>query len=178
MGKIKSFILHEGKLVALVTSYFLTCFGLTTLLKQLILHEYQIETHTAGAAAIGALVIAKVVIVLDKTPFGNRFERHAVWSSVLYKTFLYTLAAAAVLTAEKLFHAWRTESDMTAALHEALGATDADRALGTLLCVSVSFIGYNLLSEIGRSFGWDRLLSWLFTRHAVRGDFGPPDAKD
>ncbi|RLB50498.1 MAG: hypothetical protein DRJ42_18750 [Deltaproteobacteria bacterium] len=177
MGKIKDFILHEGKLVGLVTSYFLVCFGITGLLKTLTLHEYSVQTTEAGTAIIAALVIAKVVIVLDKTPAGNRFERHAVWSSVLYKTFIYTLTAALVLTAEKLFHAWREGHDgegMAEVLHEALRASDGDRALATLVCLCVSFMGYNLLAEVGRTFGWDKLLRWLFTRHAVRGDFGRP----
>ena len=181
MGKIKEFLVHEGKLVGLVTSYFVVCFGITGLLKRLTLHEYSIETTEAGTAIIAALVIAKVVIVLDKTPAGNRFERHAVWSSVLYKTVIYTMTAAVVLGAEKLFHVWRAGHGgerMVEVLHEALSASDADRALATLLCLFVSFIGYNLLAEVGRTAGWDKLMKWLFTRHAVRGDFPEPRPKD
>ena len=173
MGKIKEFLIHEGRLVLLVTAYFLVCFGLIALLKTLILHEYAIETAAAGKAVFGALVIAKVVIVLDKTKFGNRFERHAVWSSVVYKTVVYTAVVATVLVAEKLFHAWREGSQMGTVMEEVLRSSDGDRAMATTLCVFVSFIGYNLLSEVGRAFGWDRLLTWLVARHDVRGEFGP-----
>jgi len=173
MGKIKDFVVHEGKLVALITLYFLVCFGLIAILKKLFLAEYEVEVANAGGAVIGALVIAKVVIVLDKTRFGNRFERHAVWSSVLYKSLVYSFAAALVLAGEKLFHAYHAGESFRETLDEALASSDGDRALATTICLFVSFIGYNLLAELGRIFGWDKLLRWLFVRHEVRGDFGP-----
>ena len=56
-------------------------------------------------------------------------------------------------------------------------STDENRALATTICVFVSFVGYNLLAEIGRIFGWDKLVTWIFVRHDKRGDFGPPPAE-
>jgi hypothetical protein len=165
MGKLKDLILHEAKLVALITAYFLACFATIGLLKKLFLAEYDVEFAGVAKAAIAALVIAKVVIVLDKTRLGNRFERHSVWSSVLYKSFVYSLFTAGVLVLEKLFHAWREGAEYGRVLGEALASADSNRALATTICVFVSFIGYNLLSEIGRLVGWDRLLAFLFERH-------------
>jgi hypothetical protein len=174
MGKVRDFIFHEAKLVALITAYFLVCFGTIGLLKTLFLAEYDVQFAGIAKAAIGALVIAKVVIILDKTKLGNRFEAHAVWSSVLYRSFVYSLFTAGVLVLEKLFHAWRHGAEYGHVLQEALASADGDRALATTICVFVSFVGYNLLSEIGRIVGWDRLLAFLFRRH----DSAPDAAAD
>jgi len=170
MNSLRHTIVHEARLVALITSYFLVCFGTIALLKLLILAEYEVDATTAGGAAIAALVIGKVVIVLNKTRFGNRFERHAVWSSVLYKSVVYTFAVALVLSIEKLIHAYQAGEPWGATLQQALNASDSDRALATTLCVFVSFLGYNLLSELGRAFGWDTLRRWVFSRHSARDE--------
>ena len=56
--------------------------------------------------------LAKVVVVLDKTREGNRFDAsHLIGVAAPYKTPVYSAITFLVLLAEKLFHAYR-ENDM------------------------------------------------------------------
>ena len=59
-------IRHEVKEIGLVSLYFLCCFLFFLSLKALILREYEVEISVLSTAAVGALVVAKVVVVLDK----------------------------------------------------------------------------------------------------------------
>jgi len=61
----------EIKAVAITTLYFATWLGLLVLLKKLILEEYQIEFHGLSVALVGALVLAKVVLVLEHVSLGT-----------------------------------------------------------------------------------------------------------
>ena len=116
LSKIK----HEAKQIGLVTVYFLFCFGTAVALKKLLLATYQIEFYALSTAVIGALVVAKVVIVLDATHPATRFDsRHPVWFSALYKTLIYVLATSVVLAAEKIFHAYRETESLGSAVPEA-----------------------------------------------------------
>ena len=70
---------RELKEVGLVTVYFLVCFGIMLFLKKLVLAEYDVEFYALWAVVVGALVAAKVVVILDKTRVGTRFdESHSV----------------------------------------------------------------------------------------------------
>jgi hypothetical protein len=66
---------HELKEVGLVTLYFLFCFGIILTLKKLFLAEYQIKFYALSGAVISALIAGKIVVVLDKTRAGTRFDR-------------------------------------------------------------------------------------------------------
>jgi lipid-binding SYLF domain-containing protein len=80
-------IIHEVKLVGLVTLYFMACFALVLTLKKLFLAQYSLEIYGISAAVVGALVVGKVVVLLDHTRLGNRFDQgHALWRGALYKT--------------------------------------------------------------------------------------------
>ena len=80
-------IIHKVKLVGLVTLYFMACFALVLTLKKLFLAQYSLEFYGISAAVVGALVVGKVVVLLDHTRLGNRFDQgHALWRGALYKT--------------------------------------------------------------------------------------------
>lgn len=58
-------IRHELLAVVFTTLYFAVCFGLLMTLKALILAEYDLPFHGAASALISALIVAKVVLILE-----------------------------------------------------------------------------------------------------------------
>ncbi|MGF1467806.1 MAG: hypothetical protein ACFCGT_16905 [Sandaracinaceae bacterium] len=172
-AKLRSFLVEEGRLVLAVTAYFLVCFGLVGILKYLTLAQYHIAPHELGQAVVLALVLGKVVVVLDKTSFGNRFERHAVWSSVLYKSAIYTLAVAALLVVERVLHHLLGGLTLAESLREAWDASDRNRAAATSICVMVAFIGYNAMSEVAAVVGWRRVRAFFLGPHPLSGRAAP-----
>jgi len=69
-----SWVKHELKEVGLVTLYFLSCFGIILTLRKLFLADYQIKVYALSAAVVGALMAAKIALLLGHTRAGTRFD--------------------------------------------------------------------------------------------------------
>lgn len=103
-----------------VALYLLFCFGIFATLKKLFLATYQIEFSVLVPAVIGALTLAKVVVLLDLTPVATRLDtRHPIWLATLYKTLFYCAVSAPVLFAERVWHAYRETGALGEAVLEA-----------------------------------------------------------
>src|SRR6516164_9695850 len=84
-------VVKELRAVLVTTLYFAFCFGLLVLLKRLYLAEYQIEFRGLSLALVGALVAAKVVLVLEHVSLGQWIRAHPVMLEVVLRTLLYML---------------------------------------------------------------------------------------
>jgi hypothetical protein len=136
---------HELKEVGLVTAYFLFCFGIVLTLKKLFLAEHQIEFYAVSVVVIGALVAAKVVLILDHTRLGTSFaagQRPGL--AALYKTLIYLIVTILLLGGEKVFHAYRESGALGSALVEAWEQRDRNVIFAKAICVGVAFAGYHL----------------------------------
>ena len=144
---------HELREVGVVTLYFLACFLFFLSLKALFLDEYSIEIPVLGTAVVGALVLAKVVVILDKTSVGERFGSSRVLAHVLWRSLVYTAIAFVVTLAERLFEFYRKSGDLSAALSDVWAGEDVDHFLAMNLTVGVTLVAYNAFTEIGRHLG-------------------------
>jgi len=156
---------HELKQVGLVTLYFMFCFAAILTLKKLFLAEYQIEFYALSAVVIGALVAGKIVVVLDHTPLGNRFDASLrPGPAALYKTLVYTAVTFLVLAGEKVFHAYRESGALGRAITEVWEHRDRSLILAKVLCVGLSFLGYHLFVAADRRLGEGTLWRALWGR--------------
>ncbi len=89
--KILAFLKHEFLSVLPPTIYFLLSFNVVVLTTSLVLEQYQI--HWAGhmAATILALLVAKVVIVVDKIKIIRRLDHWPLIYPILLKTIVYSV---------------------------------------------------------------------------------------
>jgi hypothetical protein len=148
--------------VVAVTSYFLAAFATIGLVTKLFLLEFGVEIAGVGKVVVAALVVGKVVVVLDKTNIGERFQSRAVWKTVLYRALIYTVFVAVVLFFEKVFHGYREAGTLSGGLDHALDHAHFSRGMATSICVFVTFVGYGLFAELKRTVGRDRLVRFLF----------------
>jgi hypothetical protein len=102
-AKFGLWLLHEIKVVWLFTVYFGLCFALLMLLKRLVLSQYEIGFRGLGLAVLAALLVAKVLAVLEKVPLGQWVRRRPAAIDVVVRTVLYTLGVFLVLVIEKGF---------------------------------------------------------------------------
>ncbi len=155
---------HEIVEIAGVTLFFFFCFGVMLIMKKLLFAQYQVEVSAVSTAA-SALIIAKIVIVLDKTPAGKRFDaRLALGASALYKTLIYLLATFLVLFLEKLFHAYREYGNLTSALEAFWLQKDWNLMAGKLLWVGLTFLIYHIYAGLDRRLGEGKLRRIVFER--------------
>ena len=159
---------HELKEVGLVTLYFLFCFGIILTLKKLFLADYQIEFHALSAAVIGALVAAKVVVVMDHARAGTRFDAsHPLAVTVAYKTLVYGAAGAVVVFAEELFHAYRATGGLEVAFADLWAHLDKNVILAKVICVTLAFAGYHFYAAVDRRLGEGTLRRLLWSRDGM-----------
>jgi hypothetical protein len=92
--------------------FFFIAFQLLALTRALILQEYGVHVSTFIAATIGALIVAKVVMIVDLLPFVNRFPHKPLAYNIIWKTAIYLLAAFVVRYVEHLIHFVRKYGDL------------------------------------------------------------------
>jgi len=146
--KIKS----EIRAVFYTTLYFFSWFAGLYLIKILLLEEYNIEFSGFSMVLVGALICAKVVMILEYVPVPFTKTRPA-WVEVLIRTLLYLIGVFIVLVLEKSFEA----------RHEYGGLIEAFKNLKTLandyhiyvnvICVFGALLGYNIWSVVKMKFG-------------------------
>jgi hypothetical protein len=93
MRPIGEIVKDEIRELAPVVIYFLIALNILGVTRILILRQYDIPVSTFFNATIGALVIAKVVMVVGVLPFMEPFPKIPIIYNVLWKTLLYMLGA-------------------------------------------------------------------------------------
>jgi hypothetical protein len=159
---------HEIKHLGLVTLYFLVCFGIVLTLKKLFLAAYQIDFYGLSAVVIGALVVAKVVVILDSTRAGTRLDAdYPLVLAASYKTLCYSVATFLVLVGEKVFHAYRESGALGVAIVEVWRGRNFNVILAKVICIGVAFALYHLYGGIDRRLGQGTLWRAIWSRGVV-----------
>lgn len=159
---------HEVKTLVAVTLYFLACFIVIMVLKKLLLAQYGIAFSGLSTAVIGALVTAKVVIVLDKVRLG-RLRRLPGAVDVAVRTGLYTFATLLLLLAERAFEARGEQGGFLAAAAAVFEHRDVHRVWATTIGVGLAFLAYNAFAVLRREIGGKRVVAMFFARPATKG---------
>lgn len=107
MTGVKGKIVHELRELVPVTLFFLIGFLMLALTQRILLAEHGVHAGTFAAAAVGALVVAKVVVIADHLPLINRFPNRPLIYNVVWKTSVYFAASFAVRYAEHVVRIWR-----------------------------------------------------------------------
>jgi hypothetical protein len=154
---------HELREIGLVTLFFLVCFGVFLTLKKLLLEEYHISIFVFHSAVIGALVVAKVVVLLEKTSFGSRFQHGSLVAHAMWRSLVYTAVVFVVTLAEHLVEAYFDKGSLETALSELWASKDFHHFLAMNLCVALSFLLYNTFAEMDRRLGRGSIRRLLFS---------------
>ena len=121
----KQKLLHEFRAVSLAALFFGLWLAVLMIIKQLILAEYQIEFSGLTKAIIGALILSKVVLVLERVSLGEWVRRQPAWVDILLRTAVYALGVVAVLMLEKGFDGREEYGGFLAAVAGSYAAEDA-----------------------------------------------------
>ena len=163
MGMLST-VKHELREIGLVTLYFFFCFGVILTLKKLMLEDYHIEFYGFSTALVGALIVAKIVVLLGKTRAGTRFDaRYSLGAATLYRTIVYSACTFLVLFTEKMFHAFRESGLLGAAFMYVWEHKDLPLIFAKVLCVGLAFMGFFLYRGIDRRLGEGTLRRIVFS---------------
>lgn len=101
MSKIAHFLAEEVKEALPPTIFFLFGFHMIALTKSVLLAEYEITPTSATVATVGALIVAKAILIIDKLPFSRWFSAPRIYN-VVWRTLLFGLTALAFRIIEEL----------------------------------------------------------------------------
>jgi hypothetical protein len=160
---VGSWLKEELRELSLAMLYFAAWIGLLVLLKSLILAEYQIEFRQWSAIFVGALVLGKVVLILEHVPLGGWIERQPAIVDVVVRTALYSLGVFVVLLLEKGFEGRHEAGGFGPAVAAVFEDPDMPHVWANTICLSAALFGYNVLSVIRRYLGEGGIARMLFS---------------
>ncbi len=96
MQKILKIIKRELVAVLPPTIFFFIAFNVIVISKKLMLEEYGIKFSGFVNAAIGALIVAKALLVADDIKFINKYPDKPLIYNIVWKTFIYLLVTLLV----------------------------------------------------------------------------------
>lgn len=160
----------EIKAVGIAALYFGCWIAALLLVKSLILAEYRIAFDGWSMAVVGALILSKVVLVLDHVSLGAWVRAQPAWVDVVLRTVLYSLGVAVVLTIEKGLESRHAFGGFGPAVAQLFQQADVHHVWANTLCLSGALLGYNLLSVIQRHLGEGGLIRMLLVPLPEKND--------
>ena len=160
---IKQKLIDELKAIGLAMLYFGCWLAALIVLKKLMLDEYQIQFNGFSKALIGALILSKVVLVLEHVPLGAWIQARPAWVDILLRTILYSLGVLLVLILEKAFEGRHEYGGFGSAFSAMFQHPDMPHILVNALVLSGALLGYNVLSVLRANFSEGGLLRVFLT---------------
>lgn len=154
---------HELKAVALATLYFAVWLGTLLWLKKLILAEYNVEVAVLSKAIVGALILAKVVLILEHVPLGAWTRSRPAWVDVALRTGLYGVGVVVVLLLEKGFEGRHDHGGFGRSLAAVFDHADIHHVWINTMCVTGALLVYNALAIVRGHLGEGGLLRMFMT---------------
>lgn len=154
---------HELVSIVMVTLFFATWLSVMMVLKVLILEDYHIRFSGFSMVLIGALVLAKVVLILEHVSLGGWLRSQPVLMDVLMRTFLYALGTLVVMLLEKAFESRHEQGGFGPALATVFQHRDMPHVWANTICVTGALLFYILLAKLNRHIGSGGLVRVLLS---------------
>ena len=153
---------HLMREMAPIVAYFFVAFIVIFLMFKLFVAQYSIEFTAFSKAAIAALILAKVIPLLDWAQSGYRFGKHRRAVVIGCKTVIYGLVVLVIGTGERILHSAREAHSFRAGFDRVLASANLDRFMGLVILITLTVGSYLVMQEISRAMGEGALLRLFF----------------
>jgi len=160
-------LLEEIKTLTPSIIFFLISFALVLLIIKLFLFRYSIHIEVLTNAILGALIAAKVALVLDKIGWG-RAQGWPPIALVIARTLLYSVGFMAFGILERIIHGYRTTGTLQGGVDHWVENFDPGRFSAIVLLVTIVFAVFFAGREISKSLGEGGLYALFFQRPSQR----------
>lgn len=118
--RLVDLILRElGEAVA-PTLFFLTAFHMIAVTKTVILADYHLDATHSAFATVGALIVAKAILVVESMRIARFFSRRLL-ANVLWKTLLFAVVATVFRVLEEVVPEMAGHEGLIAGARKAFG---------------------------------------------------------
>ncbi|MBX7245083.1 MAG: hypothetical protein K1X53_06270 [Candidatus Sumerlaeaceae bacterium] len=146
-------ITEELIAVGLTTLYFGLWFCLLIGVKKLVLSEYEIPFAGLSLAVVGALIVAKVVLILEHVPLGQWVHTRPAIIDVFLRSLLYAIGVFIVMVLEKSFEARHENGGFLSALGNIAHHRDMPHIYANAICIGGALLIFNTFAVIRRHLG-------------------------
>jgi len=150
--------------IAPKVAFFFVAFLLILLMFKLFVAQYSIEFSVFTKAAVAAMILGKVVAILDRAQSRFRFATHRRIAVVAGKTLVYALAVIVLGIGDRILKAARNEGSFREGINALIANANVDRFLGLVLLISLVVGAYLTIQEIDRAMGKGVLLRLFFEK--------------
>jgi len=162
--RVLDFLRREIREVIPPTLFFYVAFGLLLITQALVLAEHGIELLDFGAAALGALMVGKILLIVDKFRFVDRFPDRPLIYNTLWKALLYNLAALIFRYAEAVIPLAIDKGGFLAGNEALFAAIAWPRFILVQLWLAVLLVVYCAARELFRKLGPGEVRALFFGR--------------
>lgn len=154
-------LMDELKALGVGMLYFFAWFGFFSIIMDLVLAEYQISPGGISKILIGALVLAKVVLILELLSLGNWEHTAPAWVVVFGRTALYAFGVIVVMVLEMAFEGRHEYGGFFAAISGLFKDANLHHILANAICATGALVGYNVLTIIRHHLGPGGALAFI-----------------
>lgn len=160
-GKWKSRLIHEARQFLGMFLYLYVIFGLFLLHEWTVLARYDIPFTRWGFALITALVLAKVMLVMEDFNIPRGFETRPLIYSIAYKSVVFAVVFMVFYIAEETVGGLLRGKTALESI-PSIGGGTPQGMLVALVLVSLALVPYFAFKGIGRELGEGQLRAILF----------------
>jgi hypothetical protein len=163
MRKFLRLLGRELKEAVFPTIFFLVIFEAGVVTKALILEPYSVTPIGLSVAFVGALTVAKAILILDRTGFANLFRRMPLAFGIAWKACLFMLLALLFHYLEELVPVWRTHGSLQAAIGQLENEVSWPHFWAMQIWLFLAVFLYTAITALDRHLGAGSIRRMLFT---------------
>jgi len=153
MSKVSEKVWEEFLKLLPPAIFFFVALQLVMLLRSLMLRGTGIPLSTTLSVTLGALVLAKAVLLADMLPFINRYPDKPLLYNISWKTAIYFLVATALHYLEQLFEFWKAAGGFIAGNQQMLAERIWPHFWALQILIGILILRYCTAAEIVRVVG-------------------------
>jgi hypothetical protein len=146
-------------------SFFFIAMILISVEVKLLALQYSIRFYAFARAAIGALVLGKVVLLMQMAERKSGPSRYPRAIVVAFKTVIYAMAVFLFEFGERLAHAWYDKGSVREGFVMVKANANLDHFLALLILICTLVAMYLAMEEISHEMGEEALKRLFFRRH-------------
>lgn len=163
MNRFFSAVRHELREAVVPTIFFLVVFHTLALTKQMLLQSYQVTVTDVGVATVGALTLAKAVLIADKLAITRWWTDRPLVLSIVWKTAIHTLLCFLFRLAEELIPLASEHGGLGPAWRELISEQSWSHLLAMQIWLIMSLLAFNTVRDLDRQFGKGSVRRALFS---------------
>jgi len=152
MGKVLSVVAREIREALPAVVFFMLAFHMVAVTNAAILEEHKISGATAALATVAALIVAKVILIVEKLPLARLFASRLIYN-ILWRTFLFGAVTTAFRIAEELIHGLLRDERIRDAAGHMIGSVTWTHFLIVQMWIFSMIFLYCLAAELARVIG-------------------------